>query len=527
MNSMILKKAGIGLLIGAVMVCMAPVYSVASTSYSNSTSGGHGISLASGAETYDDVIVTKTGDSSSEDADFYGDNAAVLCSGGTLTLTNSKVTTNGSHANGIFAYGSGATVNVSNTSIKTSSNNSGGIMTTGGATMNATDLTVNTSGNSSAAIRSDRGGGDVNVSGGIFKTTGVGSPAIYSTADIDVEAANLASTASEAVVIEGGNSVTLDNCVVSGDNTTKNGKAKYLNNVLIYQSMSGDASTGSSSFAMNGGVMTSKSGAMFHVTNTTCNIDLNDATLNLDEDMLLTASADDWGTSGNNGGNVTLNASDQTLAGIITVDSASSLILNLKNGSTYTGRINTSGQAGSVSVNVESGSSWTLTGDTYVSSLSNDGTIYTNGHTLYVNGVAYTGGTAGSGVTVSPSKGTVKFIGGIRYKVTTAATGSTPGTVKVTGLVSKSSKSATIKKTVTINGYKFKVTAIAAKAFYKKSKLRTITISSTTISTIGSNAFKGIYKKAKIKLPSSKYKSYKELIESAGAPSGVKYKKIS
>ena len=223
----------------------------------------HAILVNGTTKTYDDVNVTKTGDSSSEDADFYGTNAAILAeNSGTLTLKNSTVTTNGSHANAVFSYGTGTTVNVSNTKITTSGNNSGGIMTTGGGTMNATDLTVNTSGNSSAAIRSDRGGGTVTVTNGTYKTTGVGSPVIYSTAAIGVTGATLTSTASEAVVIEGGNSVSLKNCTVTGDNTTKNGQAKYLNNVLIYQSMSGDASSGSSSFTMNGGTMTSKSGAM-------------------------------------------------------------------------------------------------------------------------------------------------------------------------------------------------------------------------------------------------------------------------
>lgn len=472
--------------------------------------------------------MTKTGDSSSEDADFYGDNAAILAeNGGTLTLTNSTVTTNGSHANGVFSYGTGTTVNVSDTKITTSGNNSGGIMTTGGGTMNATDLTVNTSGNSSAAIRSDRGGGDVNVTGGTYKTTGVGSPAIYSTADIDVNGAALTSTASEAVVIEGGNSVSLKNCTVTGDNTTKNGQAKYLNNVLIYQSMSGDASSGSSSFTMNGGTMTSKSGAMFHVTNTTCTINLKIATLNLDDDMLLTESADNWGTSGSNGGNATVNASNQTLEGIITVDSSSSLQLNLTNGSTYTGKINTSGQAGTVAVSVASGCTWTLTGDTYVSSLTNNGTVNTNGHTLYVNGTAYTGGTSGSGNATSPAKGTTKTVSGVKYTVTKAATSTTAGTVAVSGISSSKAKSAVIQKTITINSYKFKVTAINEKAFYNKSKLKTVTIKSTTITSIGSKAFSGISKKASFKVPSSKYSSYKHMIKAAGAPTAAKYKKIS
>ena len=297
------------------------------------------------------------------------------------------------HANAVFAYGSKTTVNVSDTKITTTKDNSGGIMTTGGATMNATNLKVNTSGNSSAAIRSDRGGGNVKVTKGTYKTTGVGSPVIYSTAKIKVNNAKLTSSKSEAVVIEGSNSVNLKDCTVNGNNTKKNGQAKYLDNVLIYQSMSGDASSGASSFTMNGGTMTSKSGAMFHVTNTTCTINLTNTTLNLDNSLLLTESADNWGTSGSNGGHATLNATKQTLAGTIKIGSSSSLKLNLKDDSTYSGKINSSAQKGTVKVTVGSGCTWKLTGNSHVSSLSvsKSGKIDTNGHKLYVNGKLYKG----------------------------------------------------------------------------------------------------------------------------------------
>lgn len=391
MEKTLLRRYAADALAIAVAVCMTPVYAHAA-SYSDSSSGGHAILVSGVTKTISKAKVKKTGNSSSEDADFYGTNAAVLVTnGGTLNLKNSYVYTNGSHANGVFSYGSGTTVNVYKTKIKTKSNNSGGIMTTGGGTMNAKYLTVRTYGNSSAAIRSDRGGGDVNVTKGTYKTSGTGSPAIYSTADIDVTGAKLTSTKSEAMVIEGGNSITLNKCNVTGNNTTKNGQAKYLNNVLIYQSMSGDASTGASAFTMNGGTMTSKSGAMFHVTNTTCVITLKNAVLNLDDGMLLTESADSWGTAGSNGGNVTLKAVSQKLKGTVTVDSSSSLALELQSSSSYSGKINTSGQSGTVSVSVASGCKWTLTGDSCISSLTNNGTIDTNGHTLYVNGIAYTG----------------------------------------------------------------------------------------------------------------------------------------
>ena len=83
-----------------------------------------------------------------------------------------------------------------NSRITTKADNSGGIMTTGGGTTNAYNLKIKTAGTSSAAIRTDRGGGTVKVNKGTYTTTGKGSPAVYSTADVTVSNATLKATAS-------------------------------------------------------------------------------------------------------------------------------------------------------------------------------------------------------------------------------------------------------------------------------------------------------------------------------------------
>lgn len=274
-------------------------------------------------------------------------------------------------------------------------------MTTGGGTMNASNLTVETSGNSSAAIRSDRGGGTVNVNGGYYTTSGVGSPVIYSTADITVNDAVLTSNTSQGVVVEGKNSVTLNNVELTADNNKKNGShSDYYQAVMIYQSMSGDAAQGLSSFDMNGGTLTNKNGDIFFITNTSTEINLKGAqiTNNDASGVFLRAAAAGWGSEGSNGGQVTLNAEGQTISGDMIVDSVSNLNLYLKSGSAFSGAINSSGQAGGVYVDLSGGSTWTLTGDSYVTSLTCEaGSINLNGHNLYVNGVKYTGGTASSG----------------------------------------------------------------------------------------------------------------------------------
>lgn len=355
----------------------AVAYTAASTvtedgdgaSYDSSADGENAVLVQGETVTLTHATVSKTGSSSAGNADFNGVNAAVLATdGATLTLEEADIATDGGHANGVFSTGSGTTVNVSNSTIRTTGNNSGGLMTTGGATLNATNLDVATTGNSSAAIRSDRGGGTVNVAQGTYAASGVGSSAIYSTADITVSDATLSAANSEAVVIEGGNAVTLTNVDISGCNATLNGQSTQRTNVMIYQSMSGDASEGSSRFTMTGGSMTAGTGSMFHVTNVTTTIDLEnvDFTYAEDSDVFLDASADAWGSAGKNGGNVTLNLKNQAITGAITCDSVSSVTVNLGENAT-----------------------WTLTGDSSITALNGDlENVNLNGFTLYVNGVA-------------------------------------------------------------------------------------------------------------------------------------------
>ena len=377
----------------------------------NSTDGKHAIEKSGETASYANTAVDKSGESEGDEADFYGENAAIFATdGATLDLTEMVVETDGTHANAIFSYGEGTTVNVSNSVIETSGNCSGGLMTTGGGTMNASNLRITTQGNSSAAIRSDRGGGTVTVDGGVYTTSGTGSPVIYSTADITVNDAEMTSTASQGIVVEGQNSVTLNDVALVADNITKNSdKSDYYQAVMIYQSMSGDADEGTAAFTMNGGSLTNKNGDVFFVNNTVCTITLEKADIvNESDGVFLRAAAAGWGTEGSNGGQVTLNADGQTIDGDMVVDDASNLNLYLKNGSTFEGAINSDSEAGEVYVELADGSTWTLTADSYISSLTcNADSIDLNGHTLYVDGKAYSESTASTGkaieVTVSSS----------------------------------------------------------------------------------------------------------------------------
>ena len=381
---------------------------ITSGEYKSTTADENAISVSGSIKsTLSGITVNKTGDSDGGDnTSFYGTNSAIIAKdGANVTIKNVNITTNATGANGVFSYGGSATtnnsssdnttINISDSTITTSKDNSGGIMTTGGGIMNATNLTITTAGTSSAAIRSDRGGGTVIVNKGTYKTTGKGSPAIYSTADITVKNATLIATTSEGAIIEGKNSITLENVELTDTNSQLNGQSTTYKNVFLYQSMSGDAATGEAVFTSKNSTITTNKGDSFYVTNTTATINLeNNKIINNDSTgNFLRIQKDSWGNSGSNGGTVILNLTNQETNGNIVVDSISKLTINLSSKSTIKGAINNSNE-GEVSLTLDKTSSITLTGNTYIKSLTNEDStnsnINLNGYKLYVNGVELT-----------------------------------------------------------------------------------------------------------------------------------------
>ena len=113
----------------------------------------------------------------------------------------------------------------------------------------------------------------------------------------------------------------------------------------------------------------------------------------------------------------------------------------------------------------------------------------------------------------------------------------------------KKAKKATVPSTITVNGVKYQVTSIAAKAFANNKKLtkivipasvrsigkqafsgcknlKSITIKTTylTKKSVGVKAFKGIHAKATIKVPKKQKKAYQKLLKTKGLGKKVKIK---
>ncbi len=341
--------------------------------------------------------------SSTENGDFYGMNAALLATGGArVTIEDSSVHSAAPNGNGLFSYGKGTMISAKNVTITTEGSHSGGLQTTGGALTEAENVTVSTAGNSSAAIRSDRGGGTVLVKGGTFRTEGYGSPAVYSTARISIEGADLSASRSEGAVIEGKNSIALKNCRMEGnmaDTRVMGGetiKEENVHTVMIYQSMSGDAEEGISAFSMEGGSLLSHKGDVFYVTNTDCTIQLDNVKIQNEdsEGALLRVSGNSgsrgWGKAGANGGRARFTAQNQQMEGNILVDSISRLSMTLGKNSRWDGALlqETNDQGhdkdAGADLTIEKGATWNMTADSTVTTLHSEGKIVTNGHTLTV-----------------------------------------------------------------------------------------------------------------------------------------------
>ena len=143
-----------------------------------------------------------------------------------------------------------------------------------------------------------------------------------------------------------------------------------------------------------------------------------------------------------------------------------------------------------------------------------------------------------------PSTGKKVYYGNYQYKVLSSKS----RTVTLVKPKKKSYKKIVVPSEIKINGYKFKVTTISKKAFYKNKKLHTVTIGKnvTTIKTqafasctklknikfsgknvkkVEKNAFQKIYKKAVIKVPKTKLAKYKKIMKSSKISKSVRITK--
>ena len=290
-----------------------------------------------------------------------------------------------------------------------SASNEHGIYAAGAGTIVANNVTASSQGPSSSIVATDNGGGTVTINGGSYTANGNKSAGIYSTGVVKGYNATFTSTAGEAVVIEGDNSVNLYNSTL---NSASSGTHR---GIFLYQSMSGDASNTSSTcesiatgdcFVMTNGAFNytdTTSGntdpasncTAFEVYNQTSLVILTDVSINNSCGTLLLSGYNDQWSNASAYGYATFKAYGTTMTGNIivgdtclttactTVDTTSTAAIYLyedssNTGSTLTGAINTADTGKTVSLTLDSASKWVVTGTSYLTALTDADSTYSN-----------------------------------------------------------------------------------------------------------------------------------------------------
>ena len=228
--------------------------------------------------------------------------------------------------------------------------------------------------------------------------------------------------------IEGLNSLHLYGCDLT-ENMSDLSQNDSTWTVILYQSMSGDSEVGNSTFQMDGGSITSKNGGVFYTTNTESDITLQDVdiTYNDDNEYFLRCTGNNnergWGQSGANGADCDFTAISQDMQGDVIWDSISDLDFYLTEGSTLKGAVTDdesfagNGGDGYCNMYVSKDSTWTVTGDSTLTTLSNEGNIVDeSGKTVTIkgtDGTVYAEGDSDYTITVDKYQDTVDASGSV------------------------------------------------------------------------------------------------------------------
>lgn len=366
--------------------------------YASSQDDENALRISDAAVTLNSAVIRKSGGCSDpERGASYGMNAALLATDAAdVIIEGSQIESDGLSACGVFSYGAGTSVSITESAVTTAGERSSGLRTAGGGSVGAHGLTVTTTGAESPAISSGTGGTTA-VNGGAYATEGFDSPAVQTATETTIAAADLQAAASGALTLEGRGSLSLTDCTVSGamSRTEGTGAAETVHNILIYGPAGADAQEGKASFVMHGGSLSSRNGDMFFVSNTTCSIELDGVQIyNRDQlSWLFNVSGNSgslgWGEAGANGAHADITLRGQNTIGDTRVDSISSASVRLCDGTYLRGGIRlepneaASAEArGVVEVVIDEGCTWSLTGNSEVTTLENNGVIEFNGHTI-------------------------------------------------------------------------------------------------------------------------------------------------
>ena len=314
-----------------------------------------------------------------EDSEFYGVNAAVLVQGGKLTMTGGNIITKSEMANALVATNNGE-VTITKTYItSTGTSAARGLHSTYGGKITASEVHITTNGGSCASLATDRGEGSVSCENCVLNTNGAGSPLIYSTGNIEVKRSEGTASKAQAVVVEGKNTAKVTEISSLKCTAAPNRGNIDQCGVMIYQSMSGDASTGTGNFECSDSYIEIlekseyyKTAPMFFITNTNANIILSNCGFRFGSEKFLSLKGtSEWGRQGSNGGDATLTLTNEIIYGDFEVDGISTLTIKMVKSSIH-GKINNANTAKQITIIIDKDSKITLTGNSYCTSITNE-----------------------------------------------------------------------------------------------------------------------------------------------------------
>lgn len=351
--------------------------------------------------TGEDLNLTKeSGETTDKESSiYYGLNSAVIVKdGSSIELIDSDITTNVSYSSAFFLTGLNGTAKLDNINISTNKEYSSGLVSSDYGSITALDLDITTKGDNSTSLKSITSNSEINIEDSYLYTEGLYSPLIYSSGKIILTNTDGTALNSNIATIEGSNSITLTDSKLTTENITNidNTAGIYIYNE---QSKSISADYTNATFTSTSSRLTIKetdnyeSIPMFYITNIKATINITDTELDYSNNILLKVVGNDtYGDIGNNGGEVTFTATDQELKGNIEIDDISKVRFNLNN-SHYEGQINGNDSSKAVDITFDKTSTWTLTGDSYINTLTIQNgkisrlsrSIKSNGYDIYYN----------------------------------------------------------------------------------------------------------------------------------------------
>ena len=346
-------------------------------SFSNQTYTATGIDqsavfiLNSGHLTLTSCTMSKTGDASNvNNSSQYGINAGVLSNtAGVIIIIGGTVTTNASGGNGLFATGSGSSITMSNGTINANGSNAHGVDVTYTGTIILNNVNVTSTGPSSSAIATDFGGGTVTVTGGTIIAADTAadshSAGIYSTGVITVNSAIVKSLGDCGGVIDGANSIILNNTALYG----------LVEGIKTWHTA---PASGTAYVTISGGSLTVTAGDGFYLTGgALTNFTISGGT------VFSIASGKLINVTGSSTAILSLNG--ETVSGNLRSESTSTLNVSLLNGTALTG------DARYAALAMDSTSVWNVTANSILTTISdaskisglNVTNIIGNGHNVH------------------------------------------------------------------------------------------------------------------------------------------------